>query len=94
MSRPVFSFRPNPENPEHQRAWEILSSVPEGQKNLFLVQAILQKDQAQYLEKMIRGAVREALDGIRLEKAPGLAEPESREQEIPGQMLDFLSQME
>ena len=94
MSRPVFSFRPNLEYPEHQRAWEILKNVPEGQKNLFLVQAILQKDQAQYLEKMIRGAVREALDGIRLEKASVLAEPENREQEIPGQMLDFLSQME
>ena len=94
MSRPVFSFRPNLEYPEHQKAWEILKSVPEGQKNLFLVQAILQKDQAQYLEKMIRGAVREALDGIRLENAPVLAEQEIREQEIPSQMLDFLSQME
>ncbi len=94
MSRPVFSFRPNLEYPEHQRAWEILKNVPEGQKNLFLVQAILQKDQAQYLEKMIRGAVREALDGIRLENAPVLAEQEIREQEIPSQMLDFLSQME
>ena len=49
MSRPVFSFRPNLEYPEHQRAWEILKNVPEGQKNLFLVQAILQKDQAQYI---------------------------------------------
>ena len=94
MSRPVFSFRPNLEYPEHQRAWEILKNVPEGQKNLFLVQAILQKDQEQYLEKMIRGAVREALDGIRLENAPVLAEQEIREQEIPSQMLDFLSQME
>ena len=94
MSRPVFSFRPNLEYPEHQKAWEILKNVPEGQKNLFLVQAILQKDQEQYLEKMIRGAVREALDGIRLENAPVLAEQEIREQEIPSQMLDFLSQME
>ncbi len=67
MSRPVFSFRPNPENPEHQRAWEILSSVPEGQKNLFLVRAILQEDLAQHLEKLIRKAVREELEGIQVE---------------------------
>ena len=54
MSRPVFSFRPNPENPEHRKAWEILKNVPEGQKNLFLVRAILQKDQTRHLEEMIR----------------------------------------
>ena len=99
MSRPVFSFRPNPENPEHQRAWEILSSVPEGQKNLFLVRAILQEDLAQHLEELIRKAVREELEGIRLEKAPVLAGPgvlkqEVQKPEIPNQMLDFLSQIE
>ena len=59
MSRPVFSFRPNLENPEHVRAWEILKRVPEGQKNLFLVRAILQKDQTRHLEEMIRKADRE-----------------------------------
>ena len=46
MRRPVFSFRPNMENPDHREAWRILKGIPEGQKNLFLVQAILQKDQA------------------------------------------------
>lgn len=99
MSRPVFSFRPNPENPEHVRAWEILKRVPEGQKNRFLVQAILQKDQARYLEKMIRKAVRRELEGIRPEKryvsveseVPGA---EIQEPKIPDQMLDFLSQIE
>ena len=94
MSRPVFSFRPNMEYPEHQKAWEILKNVPEGQKSLFLVQAILQKDQAQSLEKMIRRAVREELDGVRLEKAAVSAGPEGGEQEIPGRMLDFLLQIE
>ncbi len=99
MSRPVFSFRPNPENPEHQRAWEILSSVPEGQKNLFLVRAILQEDLAQHLEKLIRKAVREELEEVRLEKKSIPVEPEIPgveipEPEIPDQMLDFLSQIE
>ena len=99
MSRPVFSFRPNPENPEHRRAGEILKRVPEGQKNRFLVQAILQKDQARYLEKMIRKAVRRELEGIRTEKRSVSVEPEVpgveiQEPKIPGRMLDFLSRME
>ena len=99
MSRPVFSFRPNPENPEHRKAWEILKNVPEGQKNLFLVRAILQKDQTRHLEEMIRKAVREELEEVWLEKKsipveqdpPGVEIPEP---EIPDQMLDFLSRIE
>lgn len=97
--RPVFSFRPNLENPEHQRAWEILQNVPEGQKNLFLVRAILQEDLARHLEGMVRRAVREEMGEIRLEKKPVPAEqevpvPEIQEPEIPCQMLDFLSRIE
>ena len=99
MSRPVFSFRPNLENPEHRKAWEILKNVPEGQKNLFLVRAILQKDQARHLEEMIRKAVREELGEVRLEKKPIPVEQdppgvEILEPEIPDQMLDFLSRIE
>ena len=45
MSRPLFGFRPNLRNKAHRRAWKILQAVPEGRKNAFLVQAILeQKD--------------------------------------------------
>lgn len=99
MSRPVFSFRPNLEDPEHRRAWEILKNVPDGQKNRFLVRAILQEDQGSYLEEMIRRAVREELEGIRPEKRTVFTEPEIPgveilEPEIPGQMLDFLSRIE
>ena len=99
MSRPVFSFRPNLENPEHRKAWEILKNVPEGQKNLFLVRAILQKDQTRHLEEMIRKAGREELEEVRLEKKSIPVEPEIPgveipEPEIPDQMLDFLSRIE
>ena len=38
-------FRPNLQNEEHRRAWEILQTVPEGQKNAFLVQVILENAQ-------------------------------------------------
>lgn len=97
--RPVFSFRPNLENPEHQRAWEILQNVPEGQKNRFLVRAILQEDLARHLEEMVRRAIREEMGEIRLETKPVPAEsevpvPGIQETEIPCQMLDFLSRIE
>lgn len=91
MSRPVFSFRPNLENRDHKRAWEILQRVPEGQKNAFLVQAILQTEEAGHLERLIRQTIREELRDAqcftkeRTEKKPD---------EIPAQMLDFLSSME
>ncbi len=99
MSRPVFSFRPNMENPEHQRAWQILQGVPEGQKNLFLVRAIIQEDLARHLERVVRKAVQEEIGGVRPEKRAALSEPEVPgaeipEPEIPGQMLDFLFRIE
>lgn len=88
MSHPVFSLRPNPENPEHRRTWEILQSIPEGQKNRFLVREILQEDFVLHLEGMVQKVVWEELEGVRLEKKSAFTEPE-----IPGQMLDFLSQI-
>ena len=99
MSRPVFSFRPNLENPEHVRAWEILKRVPEGQKNRFLVRAILQEDLARHLEGCVRQAVREELGELRFQQRPAVPEPEVpgaeiQEPKIPDQMLDFLFQIE
>ena len=99
MSRPVFSFRPNPENPEHRRAWEILKRVPEGKKNRFLVRVILQEDLARHLEECVRQAVREELGELRFQQKSAVPEPEVPgveipEPEIPGRMLDFLSRME
>ena len=47
-------FRPNLQNEEHRRAWEILQAVPEGQKNAFLVQVILENAQREELETILR----------------------------------------
>ena len=83
MKRPVFSFRPNMDHADHRQAWEILSRVPEGQKNQYLVQ------ERAYLEKVIRETVREEL------KSGGMPHPEASVREtIPNQMLDFLSKLE
>ena len=61
VSRPVFSFRPTLDDPEHKRAWEILQRVPNRQKNAFLVQAILQSEDSEKMAGMIRQVIREEL---------------------------------
>lgn len=94
VSRPVFSFRPNLEHPDHKKAWEILQGIPEGQKNRFLVDAILKGAEAAYLEKVIRKTVREELKGGSVTQSVGQEMQEPPNEEIPSQMLDFLSQIE
>lgn len=84
MRRPVFSFRPNMDNPEHRQAWEVLQGVPEGQKNQFVVSAILMSKERECLERIIRQAVREEMRN---------AAPLQKQEEIPEQMLGFLEQL-
>ena len=81
MSRPVFSFRPNLKNSKHEKAWRILQDVPAGQRNQYLVDVILEQEE--------RGTVREELKSGDVERMPA-----QEKEEIPGQMLDFLFQME
>ena len=88
VKRPVFSFRLNLDNPDHKKAWEILQSVPDGQKSSYLVQVIL-KDQEN--NQSIRQAIREELAGVSIS---GSGESVSKKEEIPSQMLDFLSGLE
>ena len=61
MTRPVYSFRPNLKNPEHQKAWEKFQSVPEGQKNQYLVQAILEKEDRKWMEEIIQKTIKESV---------------------------------
>ena len=91
MSRPVFSFRPTLDDSEHKRAWEILQSDPNGQKNAFLVQAILQSADSENLIEKIRMVFREELKGVQISPEKNMGKQEDG---IPSQMLDFLSGME
>lgn len=91
MSRPVFSFRPTLDDSEHKRAWEILQSIPNGQKNAFLVQAILQSADSENLIEKIRMVFREELKGVQISPEKNMGKQEDG---IPSQMLDFLSGME
>ena len=102
VRRSVFSFRPNMEHPEHRRAWEILKKIPEGQKNLFLVRAILHEQDREYLEQVVQKAVREELKGCRIEGS-GMDEDKNKMSEserqdpaggVPEQVLDFISMLQ
>ena len=86
MSRPVFSFRPTLDDSEHKRAWEILQSVPNGQKNAFLVQAILQSADSENLIEKIRMVFREELKGVQISPEKNMGKQEDG---IPSQNAGF-----
>lgn len=84
MNRPHFLFRPNMQNEDHRRAWRLLQEVPEGQKSAFIVRAILQIDQEDRLETMLRRVLRE-------EKATVAGQTDSsQETGLPDGMMGFL----
>ena len=77
-------FRPNLQNEEHRRAWEILQAVPEGQKNAFLVQVILENAQREELETILRRVLQEELKAVPVQAAA------EQEEAVPKEMLAFL----
>ena len=77
-------FRPNLQNEEHRRAWEILQAVPEGKKTAFVAGAILRSREEEALEQTLRRVLREELRTVSIHPSAG-------EETVPGQMLDFLA---
>ena len=63
--------------------------VPAGQRNQYLVDVILEKEERETLRKLIQETVREELKSGGMERMPAC-----EKKEIPNQMLDFLFQME
>ena len=63
--------------------------VPARQRNQYLVDVILEKEERETLRKLIQETVREELKSGGMERMPA-----QEKEEIPGQMLDFLFQME
>ena len=87
MSRPLYVFRPNLQNEDHRKAWEILQAVPEGQKSAFLVRAILAAEQQKEWEATLRRVLREELKAVPSQpvEQPGEA--------IPQEMMGFLGSL-
>ena len=88
MKRPQYVFRPNPNDPQHRRAWALLQQTPPAKRKEFLVQAILAAEQTDRLEESIRKVVREELQAANI--AASVPSP-PLDDAIPNSALDFLS---
>ena len=88
MKRPQYVFRPNLSDPQHRRAWALLQQVPSVKRKEFLVQAILETEQTDRLEKSIRKVVREELQTASIATAVPSLPPDDA---IPDSALNFLS---
>lgn len=96
MSRERYTFRPSRKLDSHRKAWAYLQAVPEGQRNDFLVRAILRMQDDTVLEETLRGILREELRAAPLrpenvhEKEP---ETEPMDPIVPQEMLSFLGDL-
>ena len=88
MKRLQYVFRPNLNEPQHRRAWALLQQMPSARRKEFLVQAILETEQTDRLEKSIRKVVREELQAVNITNAVPSPPPANA---IPDSALDFLS---
>ena len=90
MKRPQYVFRPNLNDPQHRRAWELLQQMPSARRKEFLVQSILAAEQTDRLEESIRKVVREELQTASIATAvPSLPLDDA----IPDSALNFLSKL-
>ena len=90
MKRPQYVFRPNFNDPQHRRAWELLQQMPSARRKEFLVQSILAAAQTDRLEESIRKVVREELQIVTLTGAI----PRTRATDIiPPSAINFLASL-
>ena len=90
MKRLQYVFRPNLNEPQHRRAWELLQQMPSARRKEFLVQSILAAEQTDRLEKSIRKVVREELQAVSITTSVSSQPPENA---IPDSALDFLNSL-
>ena len=90
MKRPQYVFRPNLNEPQHRRAWELLQQMPSARRKEFLVQAILAAEQPDRLEESIRKVVLEELQVVNI---TGAVPSPLSENAIPDSALDFLNSL-
>ena len=90
MKRPQYVFRPNLNDPQHRRAWELLQQVPSARRKEFLVQAILATEQTDRLEESIRKVVRAELQAASITTS---VSSQPLENAIPDSALNFLNSL-
>ncbi len=92
VKRPVFSFRLNLDNPDHKKGMGDPAKCSRWTEEQLSGSGDLKKIRKNnQLEKSIRQAIREELAGVSIS---GSGESVSKKEEIPSQMLDFLSGLE
>ena len=90
MKRPQYVFRPNLNDPQHRRAWELLQQMPSARRKEILVQSILAAEQTDRLDKSIRKAAREEWQAVNI---TGAVPSPLSENAIPDSALDFLNSL-
>lgn len=84
MKRQQFEFRPNRRSKLHQQAWEYLERIPAGQKNEYIVQAILCLESQNELENTLRRILADL-------SVVGMGTNQQKQQsEIPDEMMGFM----
>ena len=84
MKRQPFEFRPNRRSKLHQQAWEYLERIPAGQKNEYIVQAILCLESQNELENTLRRILADL-------SVVGMGTGQQKQQsEIPDEMIGFM----
>lgn len=90
MTRPSFLYRPNVAKAAHSKARGLLQSVPCGQKNDFITDAVLHFSDEKRLEEKLRQIVHDELAHVSLSQTQEQAENKI---EIPAQMMNFVDSL-
>lgn len=89
MDKLRFNCRFNPQNPKHQKAWEILNRQPNGTRTEFVISAILAYgDKDEHLKELISSAVKEALKDTHIR-----TEQPRNDEPIPNEVMGFLESL-
>ena len=90
MEKPRFNCRFNPQNPKHQKAWDVLINQPNGTRTDFVISAILAyEDKDERLKELIVSAVVEGLKGTHIHTEP----QKNNDTTIPNEVMGFLDSL-
>jgi len=87
MDNKRLSVRLNLERFDHQKAWKILSSLPRGRMNEYIVSAVITVHEKHVLEETIREVIKNMLGGYEPSKA------KSKANGLPDEAIDFLNSL-
>lgn len=83
------------DDPRHRKAERLFSQQANRQRTDFVVSSILAAAQTERLEQLVRQAVREELQNLRLAEVPQTLTPDTAVQlkELPGSLIHALEEL-